>query len=158
MSATTNQATSQQQKVPASFNTCYFCKQTQNHGGEVTNSAAPAVARTTRSAKSWLRIGEVHRRLCQAYQGQLGAYCSRHCLPSYSAVTLLSATTGREVPSDQFDRIWEGHCGGAMARNFAFYMNLKFPLGSMPGYQCRSRQPDSYSVLDRPELSPVELF
>lgn len=52
VSATTNQATSQQQKVPASFNTCYFCKQTQNHGGEVTNSAAPAVARTTRSAKS----------------------------------------------------------------------------------------------------------
>ena len=35
-----------------------FCKQTQNHGGEVTNSAAPAVAKTTRAAKSSLKIGQ----------------------------------------------------------------------------------------------------
>ena len=35
-----------QQKVPASFNACYICKQTQDHGGEVTNSAVPAVARS----------------------------------------------------------------------------------------------------------------
>ena len=53
-----NLALFQQQKVPASFNTCYFCKQTQNHGGEVTNSAAPAVARTTWAAKSCLKIGQ----------------------------------------------------------------------------------------------------
>ena len=157
MSATTNQATSQQQKVPASFNTCYFCKQTQNHGGEVTNSAAPAVARTTRSAKSLESeksiVGSV-----KLIRVSLALIAVAIVCRLTQRRLFLSATTGREVPSDQFDRIWEGHCGGAMARNFAFYMNLKFPLGSMPGYQCRSRQPDSYSVLDRPELSPVELF